>query len=71
MVAAVFRTIFAQPDAATAAATWDHVRAHLAGRFPKIGCAEGPRGRGEVLAFIVFPRRAPVEDLEHQPVGAG
>jgi Transposase, Mutator family len=37
MVAAVFRTIFAQPDAATVAATWDEVRDQLAGPFPKIG----------------------------------
>src|SRR3954454_17793671 len=31
MVAAVFRTIFAQPDAATVAATWDEVRDQLTG----------------------------------------
>lgn len=37
MVAAVFRTIFAQPDATTVAATWDQVRDQLAARFPKIG----------------------------------
>src|SRR4029079_12284485 len=36
MVAAVFRTIFAQPDAATVAATWDQVRDQLGDRFPKI-----------------------------------
>ncbi len=29
MVAAVFRTIFAQPDATTVAATWDEVRDQL------------------------------------------
>jgi transposase-like protein len=37
MVAAVFRTIFAQPDAATVANTWDSVRDQLAAAFPKIG----------------------------------
>ena len=36
MVAAVFRTIFAQPDADTVAATWDQVRDQLGDRFPKI-----------------------------------
>ena len=36
MVAAVFRTIFAQRDAATVASTWDEVRDQLAVRFPKI-----------------------------------
>ena len=30
MVAAVFRTIFAQPDPDTVAATWDQVRDQLA-----------------------------------------
>src|SRR4249919_2062514 len=37
MVAAVFRTIFAQPDADAVAATWTHVREELSARFPKIG----------------------------------
>jgi len=35
MLAAVFRTIFAQPDPATVEATWDSVRDPPAGRFPK------------------------------------
>ena len=35
MVAAVFRTIFAQPDAATVASTWDEVRDQLAARSPR------------------------------------
>src|SRR6266566_4548850 len=52
MVAAVFRTIFVQPDPATVAASWDEVRGQLAGRFPKIGtlmdnarprCSRSPR----------------------------
>ncbi len=36
MVAALFRTIFVQPDADAVAATWDQVRDQLAERFPKI-----------------------------------
>ncbi len=35
MVAAVFRTIFVQPDPATVAASWDEVRGQLAGRFQR------------------------------------
>ena len=49
MVAAVFRTIFAQPDPATVASTWDQARDQLAERFPKIGVLMDD-GRAEVLA---------------------
>ena len=55
MVAAVFRTIFAQPDAATVAATWDEVRDQLTGRFPKIGTLMDA-AKTEVTAFTAFPR---------------
>jgi putative transposase len=55
MVAAVFRTIFAQPDAATVAATWDSVRDQLAAAFPKIGPLM-EEAKTEVLAFTAFPR---------------
>ncbi len=55
IVAAVFRTIFAQPDPATAASTWDEVRDQLAGRFPKIGPLMD-QAKSEVLAFSTFPR---------------
>jgi transposase-like protein len=55
MVAAVFGTIFAQPDAATVAATWDEVRDQLAGRFPKIGTLMDA-AKAEVSAFTAFPR---------------
>jgi putative transposase len=55
MVAAVFRTIFAQPDPATVEATWDSVRDQLAARFPKLGpLMDG--AKAEVLAFTAFPR---------------
>ena len=56
MVAAVFRTIFAQPDAAGVEATWDKVRDQLAARFPKIGPLMDD-AKAEVLAFTAFPRR--------------
>jgi putative transposase len=55
MVAAVFRTIFAQPDPDTVAATWDQVRNQLGARFPKIA-ALMDAGKAEVLAFTSFPR---------------
>ncbi len=55
MVAAVFRTIFAQPDADAVAATWDEVRDQLAARFPKIGPLMD-EAKAEVLAFTAFPR---------------
>jgi putative transposase len=55
MVAAVFRTIFAQPDAATVAATWDSVRDQLAAAFLKIGPLMD-EAKTEVLAFTAFPR---------------
>jgi len=55
MVAAVFRTIFVQPDPATVAASWEEVRGQLAGRFPKIGTLMD-NAKTEVLAFTAFPR---------------
>jgi putative transposase len=55
MVAAVFRTIFAQPDAATVSATWDQVRDQLGSRFPKITTLMDA-GKAEVLAFTSFPK---------------
>jgi putative transposase len=55
MVAAVFRTIFAQPDPDSMAATWDQVRDQLAGRFPKVGPLMDD-AKAEVLAFNAFPR---------------
>jgi putative transposase len=55
MVAAVFRTIFAQPDSTTVASTWDAVRDQLTDRFPKIGpLMDG--AKTEVLAFTGFPK---------------
>ncbi|MBM0128155.1 IS256 family transposase [Pimelobacter simplex] len=51
MVAAVFRTAFAQPDAAA----WDEVRDQLAKSFPKIGPLMD-EAKPEVLAFATFPR---------------
>jgi transposase-like protein len=50
MVAAVFRTIFAHPDAPTVSTTWDQVRDQLSKNFPKIGPLMDS-AKTEVLAF--------------------
>ena len=55
MVAAVFRTIFAQPDAESVSNTWDEVRDQLADRFPKVGPLMD-EAKPEVLAFAAFPK---------------
>jgi transposase-like protein len=55
MVAAVFRTIFAQPDADTVSSTWNQVRDQLGDRFPKIAVLMDD-AKAEVLAFTSFPR---------------
>jgi len=55
MVAAVFRTIFAQPNADAVSETWDQVRDQLAGMFPKVGPLMDD-AKTEVLAFTAFPR---------------
>jgi putative transposase len=55
MVAAVFRTIFAQPDPDAVSTTWDQVRDQLASMFPKIGPLMDD-AKAEVLAFTSFPR---------------
>ena len=55
MVAAVFSTIFDQPDLAYMAKQWDKVRDDLASRYPKTGpLMDG--AKAEVLAFAAFPR---------------
>jgi putative transposase len=55
MVAAVFRTIFAQPDPGAVSATWDQVHDQLTSMFPKIGPLMDD-AKAEVLAFTSFPR---------------
>jgi transposase-like protein len=55
MVAAVFRTIFVQPDPAAVAATWDEVRDQLATRFPKIGTLMDAAQGGSVGVHRVPP----------------
>jgi transposase-like protein len=55
MVAAAFRTVFAQVSPEEIAAQWDHVRSMLAERFDKaVRLMDG--AKTEVLAFGAFPR---------------
>ena len=69
MVAAVFRTIFAQPDPDTVAATWDQVHDQLGERFPKIATLMDD-AKAEVLAFTAFPRAHWSKMLVDQPARA-
>lgn len=55
MAAALFRTIFAQPDAHAAADAWDRVAAQLADAFPKAGPLMAD-AKDDVLAFAAFPK---------------
>ena len=55
MVAAVFRTIFAQPDPQAVSKAWDEVRDQLATSFPKVGPLMDD-AKAEVLAFTNFPK---------------
>jgi len=67
MVAAVFRTIFAQPSAKAVHATWDEVRDQLAKAFPKIGPLMDD-AKTEVLAFTAFPRSHWVKIWSNNPI---
>ena len=50
MVAAVFRTIFAQPDPEAISQAWDEVRDQVAKTFPKVAPLRD-EAKAEVLAF--------------------
>jgi putative transposase len=67
MVAAVFRMIFARPDAATVSSTWDQVRDQLGDRFPKIAGLMDD-ATTEVLAFTGFPRAHSVRVWSTNPL---
>ena len=55
MVAAVFRTIFAQPDPEAVSRAWEEVRDQLAASFPKVRPLMD-EAKAEVLAFTAFPK---------------
>ncbi len=55
MVAATIRTVFAQPDPASARETWRKVADGLRGRFPQVATLLD-EAEEEVLADLAFPR---------------
>ncbi len=55
MAAALFRTIFARPDADAVDGTWDQDGDQLAASFPKAGPLMDT-ARAEVPAFAAFPK---------------
>lgn len=54
MVAATIRTVFAQPDAASAREQWRRVADNLRARFPRLA-ALLDEAEAEVLAYLAFP----------------
>jgi transposase-like protein len=54
MVAATIRTVFAQPDAASAREQWRRVADNLRPRFPKLA-ALLDEAEADVLAYLAFP----------------
>jgi len=67
MVASVFRTAFAQPDATAVSQAWDQVRDQLTRSFPKIGPLMD-QAKAEVLAFTAFPRSHWVKVWSTNPI---
>src|SRR4051812_43537080 len=55
MVAATIRTVFVQPDAETARATWRRVADGFRERFPRLA-ALLDAAEADVLAYLAFPR---------------
>jgi transposase-like protein len=67
MVAALFRTIFAQPDPEAVGAAWEEVRDQLVKTFPKVGPLMDT-GKAEVTAFTAFPKAHWVKIWSNNPV---
>jgi putative transposase len=67
MVAALFRTIFAQPDPAAVSAAWEEVRDQLVKTFPKVGPLMDT-AKAEVLAFTAFPKAHWIKIWSNNPL---
>jgi putative transposase len=67
MVAALFRTIFAQPDRDAVFAAWEEVRAQLVKTFPKVGPLMDT-AKAEVLAFTAFPKAHWIKIWSNNPL---
>ena len=70
MVAAVFRTIFAQPDPEAVNKAWDEVRAQLTKTSPKVGPLMDDTKAGGARVHRL-PQGPLAQDLVHQPARAG
>jgi putative transposase len=67
MVAALFRTIFAQPDPEAVGAAWEEVRDQLVKTFPKVGPLMDI-AKAEVTAFTAFPKAHWVKIWSNNPL---
>jgi len=67
MVAALFRTIFAQPDRDAVCAAWEEVRNQLVKTFPKVGPLMDA-AKTEVLAFTAFPKAHWIKIWSNNPL---
>ena len=67
MVAALFRTIFAQPDPTAVSTVWGEVRDQLAKTFPKVGPLMDA-AKAEVTAFTAFPKPHWVKIWSNNPL---
>src|SRR5436305_414406 len=67
MVAALFRTIFAQPDPGAVAAAWEEVRDQLVKTFPKVGRLMDT-AKAEVTALTAFPKAHWVKIWTNNPL---
>src|SRR5215218_7556727 len=67
MVAALFRTIFAQPDRDAVWAAWEEVRDQLVKTFPKVGPLMDA-AKAEVLAFTAFPKAHWIKIWSNNPL---
>ena len=67
MVAALFRTIFAQPDRDAVSAAWEEVRDQLVKTFPKVGPLMDA-AKAEVLAFTAFPKAHWIKIWSNNPL---
>jgi putative transposase len=67
MVAALFRTIFAQPDRDAVSQVWEEVRAQLVKTFPKVGPLMDA-AKVEVLAFTAFPKAHWIKIWSNNPL---
>jgi hypothetical protein len=67
MVAALFRTIFAQPDRDAVSTAWEEIRGQLVKTFPKVGPLMDT-AKAEVPAFTAFPKAHWIKIWSNNPL---